>query len=215
MKEARSKEELKNKLWDITELFLEAQENYKIVEYLAKASDSDEEAYVKRMNFIFPYIQIQLWQLVIIKLTLLFKRKEQYNIIGFLENLKKGIKNEEFGINLLTEEEITKWEFEIHQEQKVIDNILVQRNKLYAHKTAEGKKVNPTVTLEKAKHLIDLTFKILKEINIGVFERSLIRDPVGSPVVSLQYVVCLMTEHEIEKNKAIKKLADEYGIKEY
>lgn len=208
MKKVKTVSEFSDQLKSVTNLFIETNENFKIFRHLALAGETDVEQYVKRMNGLFPYIQKMLWQLIVIKLNLLFQTSEKHSIIRLIKELKENHYDE----LSVTKEIMDKWEEELELKRDEIEDIRVQRNNYYAH--ISGKDVISNLTFLKIQELLDMTYKFINEMNITFFEKHLIRDIINSPVDNLKFILNTLTENKIEKEKGFISLAKKYHIED-
>lgn len=205
------KGELKTEAWAIADILFPAQESLKIVAYLRKDEGDDDRNYVKRAIY-FQYETSNHWRTIVIQLCKLFSESkgEHYRLRKFIVSLKPGGYFEDAGISA---DKIAKWEEALALERDIIDNLLLQRNKKYAHSDRDGKEVVNEVSIAKARELIGLVQNIVREIYSTVFESSfLIDQPVGSPVDSLKWVIDSLVSEKKTKELPLRKLALKHDI---
>ncbi|MBX2933864.1 MAG: hypothetical protein KF825_06440 [Ferruginibacter sp.] len=211
MKE-KNKTELKEEVEEISEILFLAQESLKVVRFLIKEEDDDDRAYTKRVNAFFVYTTSIYWRVIVIELCKLFstRENEDYRLHKFISKLKA---NGHFGDAGISPGLINQWETDLENEKDVIDNLILQRNKIYAHKDRNSKAVVNTVTLKKTTELIEVVQKIIREIYFTVFETSfLVNDPINAPVQNLEYIVNVLADEKKRREKPWRKLAKEHGI---
>lgn len=208
----KKKQELKSETWEISEILFLAQESLKVVELLVKEETDDDRAYTKRMNSFFVYTTSVYWRVIVTELCKLFssKENEQYNLHKFISKLKTAGHYGDAGIS---QESIIAWKDILENEQEAIDNLILQRDKIYAHKDRNAKTIVNTVTLLKTKELIAVVQKIVREIYSTVFESSfMVDDPINPPVANLEYIINILASEKKKRETPLRKLAKEYGI---
>lgn len=211
MKEEK-KAELKKETWELAEILFLAQESLKIVEYLIKDEADDDKVYSKRMNTFFVYSRSIYWRVIVIELSKLLTEKssEQYNIYKFISKLKQ---HGHYGDALISVSEIEVWEKILADNKDSISNLILQRNKVYAHTDRNSKEIPNTVTITKTKELIEIIQKIIREVYFTVFESSFMIDsPVNAPVDNLKWVIGALAKEKKERESPLRKLAKHYGI---
>lgn len=207
-------QELKSETREISEILFLAQESLKVVELLVKKEEDNDRAYTKRMNSFFVYSTSIYWRVIVIELCKLFssKENEQYNLRKFISKLKV---TGHYGDAGISKESIIDWEGILENEKEVIDNLILQRDKVYAHKDRNAKLVVNTVTLLKTKELIGMVQKIVREIYSTVFDSSfMVNDPINPPVGNLEYIINILANEKKKREKPLRKLAKEYGIED-
>lgn len=211
MKEEK-KAELKKKTWELAEILFLAQESLKIVEYLIKDEADDDKVYSKRMNAFFVYSRSLYWRVIVIELSKLLTEKssEQYNIHKFISKLKQ---DGHYGDAKIFPDKIEKWEKTLTDNKDSIDNLILQRDKLYAHTDKNSKSIPNTVTLTKTRELVTIIQEIIREVYLTVFESSFIVDsPINAPVENLHWIISTLANEKKERESQLKKLAKHYGI---
>lgn len=211
--QAKKKQELKKETWEISEILFWAQESLKVVQFITKKEEDDDMAYVKR-NAFFVYSTSIYWRVIVIELCKLFSSKdtEQYNLQKFISKFKKAGHYGDACIALGT---IIDWEEMLGKEKDIINNLLLQRDKIYAHKDRNSKTVANTVTLAKTKELIAVVQKILREIYATVFESSfMVDDPINPPAGNLLDIINILANEKKLREKPLRELTKQYGIED-
>lgn len=198
--ETNQKTELENETWAIMEIFLNAYESFKIVEFLQSNESDNNTAYVKRMNSFFQYSKILCWRNTATELSKLLSNRntDQYNLRGFLKKIKEG----KFPESTISAEQISKWEQILDRENEVINNILEQRDKVYAHTDRESDKVINKVSITKTTELLDYVFDIIHKIYLDCFKKGIIKETIGSPLNALKWTV----DELVKEDKRLEKL---------
>lgn len=213
MKE-KKKIELKKETWELAEILLLAQESLKVVEYLLKDEEDQDKEYSKRMNAIFVYSRSIYWRVIVIELSKLFSEKdtERYNIYKFISKLKL---DGHYGDALISVSEIEAWEKKLADNKDSISNLILHRNKVYVHTDRNSNEVPNTVTITKARELIEIIQKIIREVYFTVFKSSFMVDsPVNAPVDNLKWVISALAKEKKERESPLRHLAKHYGIED-
>src|SRR5690554_7341748 len=115
----------------------------------------------------FNFKKRKYWRVIVLQLSKLYIERERFNIINLLEKCKKGNYysslniNQNFIINELNK---------IKENQKLIDNIKIQRDKIFAHEDANNEEIVNDITLDETKNLIELCQNIIFQIYSEVFD---------------------------------------------
>ena len=154
MKE-KKKAELKKETWELAQILFLAQESLKIVEYLVKDEEDENTVYSKKMNAFFVYSTSIYWRVIVIELSKLFSDndKEHYNIHKFISKLKP---DGYYGDASISPSAIEIWEKALVDNKDATSNLILQRNKVYAHTDKNSKEVPNKVTLTKTRELVRL-----------------------------------------------------------
>ncbi|MFN8289455.1 MAG: hypothetical protein U0U70_04315 [Chitinophagaceae bacterium] len=211
MKEEK-KAELKKETWELAEILFLALESLKIVEYLIKDEADDDKVYSKRMNAFFVYSRSIYWRVIVIELSKLLTEKssEQYNIYKFISKLKP---HGHYGDAKISTVKIEKWEKALTDNKDSIDNLILQRDKLYAHTDKNSKSIPNMVTLTKTRELVTIIQEIIRKVYLTVFESSFMVDsPINAPVENLQWIISTLANEKKERESPLRKLAKHYGI---
>jgi hypothetical protein len=210
----KKKLELKKETCELAEILFLAQESLKVVEYLLKDEENEDKEYSKRMNAFFVYSRSIYWRVIVIELSKLFSEKdsEHYNIYKFISKLKL---DGHYGDALISGSEIEAWEKTLADNKDSISNLILQRDKVYAHTDRNSKEVPNTVTITKTRELIEIIQKIIREVYFTVFASSFMVDsPVNAPVDNLKWVIGALAKEKKERESLLRKLAKHYGIED-
>src|SRR5690606_9321927 len=123
-------QEIELELSRITNIVFKAQEAFLIVKYLISEEEDSYASYEKNMNAFFPYSMNIYWQITTLELCKLFLDRESFNLIKFIDKLKS---DGHYGSLNIQTEKISIWEQRIATSQPLIENLKLQRDKLYAH----------------------------------------------------------------------------------
>jgi len=165
-------EELKNEVWRITEIFLNAKENFNYSYYLHRPDTTQEAEYLKNDRDLI-FIRHSLWRLSIIELTKLFSdnpRTHKFNLLHFLSKLKPTGYYSDVKIDTM---KIAEWETLIFTEDKLINDIVTLRDKIYAHTDPdkdEYRKIE--IYFTQIETLFALVGSIITEVNLLAFDMS-------------------------------------------
>ncbi len=207
------KSELRSEIWEICDILFTAQETLKLVEYLLEKEDDADKNFVKRS----PYFQFQVeinWSTIVIQLCKLFSsnRNEQYNLYGFMNKFKEG---SDFGDLKIDDNTILEWRKALSAEKDSIDNLILQRNKKFAHTDRDSRTVVATVTVKKARELVVIVQGIAREIYSKFFESSfLIDEPIGAPIEDLKRVISALAEERRNRLSGLRMMAKEHGLED-
>lgn len=182
------KEELEQEVRDINNIIFMAVESFKIVEYLAKKDEDPDKSSIKSRNNFFTYTMITNWRITVIELSKLLSgaKNEAYDLRRFINKLQPGGVFDKAGID---QESIKTWKHQLSKEAVAIDNIVKQRNKLYADTDRDAAAIKNEVSVGKAKELITVIQTVIKEIYITVFKSGFSFDAFNSPVNNLSWII--------------------------
>ncbi|MFL5788971.1 MAG: hypothetical protein ACJ748_13010 [Flavisolibacter sp.] len=169
-----------------------ALESFKILLCLTKSEKFEERSFVKFKNPFFVYEAQIHWRIIVLELCKLFsdKENEHYNLNKFISRLKKGGHFADAEIN---DSSIEVWKAQLRKENKKIGNLILQRDKLFAHTDRSKGKVANNVTIGKTRELVKMVQQIIKEIYLTVFKSSiLIDEPISSPVENLEQIIDIL-----------------------
>lgn len=163
------KEELRQEIWRIWEILIYAKECFQYCLYLYKPNTKEEVDYIS-FSQDFKFFRDILWERSIIELSKLFSssKSHRFNLKNFIGKLKKTGQFGKFGITDLT---IKKWEDELISNGKIIENILIIRDKLYAHSDSQKHDyLKIGITFFEVEKLIGIAESVIKEIYLTAFE---------------------------------------------
>jgi hypothetical protein len=161
---------LKESIWSIWEILTISKECFEYALYFHKPETEDESEYLNKSKD-FKFIRHILWRMTIIELSKLFsnsKNRDKYNLNHFINNLKR---NQYFGDIGILEEKIQKWEKILQDNQKLIEDVLILRDKVYAHtdpKKDDFKLID--ISFQEIEILINLSEEIIVEIYSVAFD---------------------------------------------
>lgn len=162
-------EDIKNSIWEIWKISLNAKHFLKYSFYLHKPDTAEELDYLKNSRD-FKFIAHSLWRNAVIELSKLFndsKEVDKFNIFHFIKKLEKNGHFRSFKIDQL---KIDDWYNQIDQNRETIDLIVKLRKKVYAHTDSPEAKIGlDTPTFEQTLKLIDIIENVIKEIYSSVF----------------------------------------------
>lgn len=198
MKDER-KEEIKKEIWPIVEIVLFAQESFKLVEYLGTKSDSSHENFIKGRSDYFTHARIVHWRSTVIELAKLFsgKKNDRYN----LKRLLNALKNDGMLADAkVPETAIKHWEELIEKEKEAIENLIVQRDKVYAHTDEGYREVINKVTTSKTKELLEIVYGIVKDIYYSTYNSDFMFEGINyDPTGDLKHLIQIVANvHKAE-----------------
>lgn len=172
------KEQLKNEIWDMVEIYLDANHCLEYAYYLHFPRAEDERAYIASSNHLL-YLRTIILKMAIIEIVKLFsKRKsDRYSVFCFIEKLKSGSYYGEFGIS---NDKISIWEERLSDSGRVIKGLITLRDKHYAHTDSDRDK-HPVdkIIFKDLKKLLSIIEDVFNEIYSSVFESYL---DLSSPI---------------------------------
>ena len=163
-------QELKQEIWRIWEIEVVAKECFQFAFYFHKPDTEEEIKYLHNHQEL-AFIRHVLWRMTVIELSKLFSnssKRDRYNINHFISKLKK---DGHFGDMRIAKSSIEKWELAVSNNQTHINNILILRDKIYAHtdpKKDDYKAID--LSFQDVEVLIKIVEDIIKEIYIVVFD---------------------------------------------
>ncbi|GBF19535.1 MULTISPECIES: AbiU2 domain-containing protein [Arenibacter] len=170
------KEEIKDIIWEIWKISINAKRFLKYSFYLHKPDTKEEFEYL-RMSRDFQFIAHALWRNAVIELSKLFndsKNRDKFNIFHFIKKLDK---NGYFRSFEISQTKIDSWYKQIEESRETIDLITGLRDKVYAH--TDGlidKNGLDTPTFEQTEKLIDIVESVIKEIYSSIFDAHAMMD---------------------------------------
>lgn len=207
------KEKFKVEIETIAKIILQAQEDFLIVKYLSKEETDSDVHYEKKMNSFFHYSRVAYWQLTVIELSKLFLQRgtERFNLVKFLRKLRpdgvfRGFK--------ISNEKIDDWENRILAQQDDIDNLRLQRDKVYVHTDSDNEEINNQVSFERTDKLLTISREIVKEVYITCYDSGYSFDLIGSPVENLKFCIERLTKEKKAKMEGYRNLAKKYDLED-
>ncbi|MDT0676475.1 hypothetical protein [Autumnicola musiva] len=199
------KKEFEESLKRIINIYFSAQETFLINKELHKKIDtSDYESYLKNMNPFFYYCKIYFWRNTVIELSKLFNENlnDKFNIPKFISKLKP---NGHFRLLKVDEEFLKDISTRIESNQHLIENLIDQRNKVYAHEDRDNEGIRNLVNHNQTEELLEIARDFIKELYRFHYKTSLQFDVISSPAISLKDIInklCRMDS--IEKDEETK-----------
>ena len=163
------KEELKENMLSIWKILNNCKESFLFCKYLYVPETQNEKEYIENSRY-FKYIRHILWRNSVIELSKLFstsRNRDKYNISHFIKKLKPQGHFKVFKIDL---NKIYDWESIFATNNLVIENLLILRDKVYAHTDviSANESLNG-LTIQEMEILINLVEDIIREIYRGTF----------------------------------------------
>ena len=198
--------EFKTDLEKIVKIFFLSKESYLVLRELYKTIDNS--TYLIDLKFkgsFFTLTKVNYWRVIVLQLSKLYIERERFNIINLLEKCKKGNYysslniNQNFIINELNK---------IKENQKLIDDIKIQRDKIFAHEDANNEEIVNDITLDETKNLIELCQNIIFQIYSEVFDTHYDFEMGNSAISNLKYVLKSLDEREIQRKEERTKFIE-------
>lgn len=173
------KEQLRKEIWPIVQIYAIAYDNLLYSKYLYLPETDLERVYIMS-SMHFKVIRTYLWRLCITETAKLVSTRErdEYRIVGLLSKLNKS---GHYGDLRIDTAKIVNWEKILLENKKVISDIMVSRDKSYAHtdKDREKYEKNISISIKQVEVILNLVETILKEIYHSVFESGLVLHTPG------------------------------------
>ena len=201
------KNQFKTHLEKIVKIFFLGKESYLVLRELYKVNDCSE--YLIDLKFkgsFFTLTKVNYWRIIILQLSKLFIEREEFNIIKILENCKKGGYYKSLNIS---QEFINKELSRITSKKKLIDDIKLQRDKIFAHEDSNNEGIVNDITLDETEELFDLCQNIIFHIYTEVFDTHYEFEMVNSAHSNLRYVLNALDEIEKQRKTERTKLVEE------
>ena len=164
------KAEIKDNIWEIWKIAINAKRFLKNSFYLHKPDSKEELEYLKNSRD-FHFIGHSLWRLAVIELSKLFnnsKTRDKFNISHFIKKLEK---DGYYGVLGIDQSKIDYWRNQITNNHSVIEMIIDLRDKIYAHTDGpEAKSKLDTPTFEQTENLIHIIENVIQEIYSNIFD---------------------------------------------
>lgn len=206
------KKEFEDDLKRIKDIYFSAQETFLINKELYKNIKSSEyESYLKSINPFFYFCKIYFWRNTVLELSKLFNQKEneKFNIPKFVSKLKPNgyFKSLNFDAEFL--ETIL---IRIENNKHLIDNLIEQRDKVYAHEDRNNQDVKNLVSHTQTEQLLEIVKDLIKELYQVHYETSMQFDILASPATSLENIIeklCTVNViEEKERSELFKKMTE-------
>jgi hypothetical protein len=162
------RKQLQDQLWRITEIYLNAKENFNYCYYLHRPDTKEEAEYIAIDRSLL-FIRHSLWRLTIIELSKLYSSKEndKFNLHKLVNRFSEEGFCSKLGIDF---SDVLIWESQIISKGVAIENVNTLRDKIYAH-TDPNKDSYKTIDLffHDIETLLEIAASIIKDINLKVF----------------------------------------------
>ena len=172
------KEQFEKELSRITDIFFGARENFDYCYYLHKPKSRYEAEYL-HVDRDLQFIRHSLWRMCIIELTQLFSNREndKFNLLKFLSKLLPTGHYRRLAVN---QEKIYEWQTMIYSQNHVINNIIILRDKIYAHTDPDKDQYKQIeVYFRDIVSLLEIVASIITDLHSSVLKRTLLlRNPV-------------------------------------
>ena len=200
------KEELQKNILSIWKILGNCTESYQFCKYLYSPETPDEKQYIENSRY-FKYIRHILWRNSVIELSKLFsisKRRDKYNISHFINKLRR---EGHFKIFQIDAHKIYDWESALATNKPIIDNLLILRDKVYAHTDVfnANESLNG-LTFQEMEILIYLVEDIIREIYRSVYGSDVdLRTPLFS-AGNFKLINYLIEHKEFKAKELIERL---------
>src|SRR5690554_2843028 len=198
--------EFKTDLEKIVKIFFLSKESYLVLKELYKTIDNS--SYLIDLKFkgsFFTLTKVNYWRVIVLQLSKLYIERERFNIINLLEKCKKGNYYSSLNINQnFIIDELNK----IKENQKLIDDIKIQRDKIFAHEDANNEEIVNDITLDETKNLIELCQNIIFQIYSEVFDIHDDFEMGNSAISNLKYVLKSLDEREVQRKEERTKFIE-------
>ncbi|RDK86979.1 AbiU2 domain-containing protein [Marinirhabdus gelatinilytica] len=203
------KEKLERYIKIVSNILFKTQEHYLIVEYLMKSEEDDQAHYEKKMNSYFHYSRYTNWQMTVIEISKLFIEREKFSI----QKLIKKFRNDgEFKWVGLDERKIDIWFSKINTYGLQIENLKLQRDKLYAHEDGVEHEIKGIVKLSDIDALLEIAHDVVKEVRFSLGLSLMDRKIMNSPAENLKYSIDRLVKEKRTYMEGYRKLAKQYDL---
>jgi hypothetical protein len=196
------KRRLREELIEIRDIMFKAQTSFKIVDYIYRTRQGIEIEVISRSNY-FQWSGSTNWRIYVTEMSKLFKkgRNDHFNIHQFISKFKEG---GEYRTPLIPDSSIQIWEdnLSLEKEKKLIENLVLQRDKVYSHTDKERKDIKNVFSFVDANEFLNIIKRMLSEIYPTVFSDSMDFDPFFEPVEDLKrHMAILVAEKKYWINR--------------
>lgn len=190
--------EFKEELEKIVNIFFLCKESYLVLRELHRTENSSEYIIDLKYNNSFLILtKVNYWRVIVLQLSKLFIEKERYSLIKFLTKCKKG---NYFQILNVDQEFIENELEKINSQKYKIDNIKLQRDKIFAHEDSNRNEVINDITLDEAKELLDLCQNIIFEIYFEILDTQYEFEIANSPEWNLKNLLKKLDEMHLQRS---------------
>jgi AbiU2 len=190
----------------VMEIMLLAQSSFKIVDYLTRERSGEEIAIIAQ-NHYFHFAAEISWRTYVTEMAKLFSPNSKTHTYNLQKLINKFKSDAEFRrLKGIDDRSILIWEQNLAMEKIKIDNLLLQRNKVYSHTDKDGPSVKNILTHPDAAELLDVVKRIISEIHIAVIGKSYAYFLLQEPVLELKRLV---------RDLVTKRHYDQYFLSEH
>ncbi|WP_353146266.1 hypothetical protein [Chryseobacterium sp.] len=184
--------EFENHIKRLVNIFFLCKESY-LVELYSIKENSEYLIDLKYNGSFFMLTKVNYWRIIVLQLSKLYidNDKEYFNIKKFLNNRKTG---ERFSLLDIDQIFINEQLKKISKKQHLIDNIRIQRNKVFAHDDPRNGDIVNDVTLDQTKDLIELCQDLIFKIYQEVYDTHYDFEMGNSPKENLMYILKSLDE---------------------
>lgn len=207
-KQMSKRNEFKTDLEKIVKIFFLCKESYLVLRELHKTIDNSK--YLIDLKFkgsFFTLTKVNYWRVIVLQLSKLFIKsdRERFNIIRLLEKCRANGHYSSLNISQnFVRTELNR----IKEKQKLIDDIKLQRDKIFAHEDANNDSIVNDITLDETKELIELCQNILFQIYLEVFDTHYYFEMGNSAISNLKYVLKSLEEREVQRKEERTKFIE-------
>lgn len=201
------------------QIVLKAQESYRIVDYLMQKDSDFYAQHIKRKNHFFNDVKHTYWRITVIELTKLFyfnqndvtqtKNREHFNLRHLLKNLSPENPYHWVKIDPLV---LARWHKEIKKCDKTVLNLMMLRDKLYAHDDRNRKEVINQTTLRHLLPLLSVAIEILSVVSLKGLNEGNSFEVIVSPVKALEKIVDRMAKARRDQIELYRPLLQKYDL---
>lgn len=205
--------EFKNHIERIVNIFFLCKESYLVLRELYSIKEnSDYLIDLKNRGTFFTLTKVNYWRVIVLQLSKLFieSDNEKFNIIKFLNDCKTG---EDFG-SLQLDQNFVELQLErISEKQYLIDQIRIQRNKVFAHDDPNNSGIINDITLDETKDLIELCQDLIFKIYLEVYDSHYDFEMGNSAESNLKYILKSLDERNKYRTQEIDNLINSLNLK--
>lgn len=201
------KTEFKKDLERINKVFFLCKESYLVLREMYRTENNSEYLLqLKFKNSFFNLTKVNYWRVIVLQASKLFFERGPFNILNFLGKCSKGkyYSSMNLDVNFINEklELITK-------KQHVLDDLKIQRDKIFAHEDSNNVGIVNNVTLDEVGDLLDFCQDIIFHIYHELYDSHFDFEMKNSPENNLKKIL-----EYLDENNKIRKMKRENMIKE-
>jgi hypothetical protein len=186
-------ETLKKEVLIRCKIYLDALFAFKVVNQILRNEVSEyKRDQAKWNNAFLQYTSLVCWKQAVIELCKLVhdSRYEVFNLFQLLRDLRleKNIKHTSIEV-----EQIEKWEHLIKNIESGIQDLVLQRNKLYAHTSRNVEGIGNSIEMGHMQEIFKTVGTILIQINELLPEPNELPIPLDSILVALENIIDLLS----------------------